>query len=66
MLSSTTNPKDLSGSRVCPRCHGFLIFDDMTDAGEAMGRNLGFGMRCINCGNVIDPLIFQRQCVQQC
>ena len=65
MLTSTRIPQDFSGSQVCPRCHGFLILDDMTDVGDAIGLSLCFGMRCINCGNVIDPLIVHHQCIRQ-
>ena len=61
MLTSTTIPQNYSGSEVCPRCHGFLILDDMIDVGDAVGLHLCFGMRCINCGNVVDPLIVHHQ-----
>ena len=65
MLTLPRVPQDFSGSQVCPRCQGFLILDDMHDVGDAVGLNLCFGMRCINCGNVIDPLIVRHRDIQK-
>ena len=41
----------------CPRCHGSLVLDDMSDVKTIVGRDLCFGLRCLNCGSVLDPLM---------
>ena len=41
----------------CPRCQGFMVEDFFIDLQESMGPHWVTGWRCMNCGNVIDPVI---------
>ena len=36
----------------CPKCHGFLILHAMDDQSIVVR-----AARCINCGNIVDPVI---------
>lgn len=42
----------------CPRCQGFLVREDLKDC---EGSEYRLGARCMNCGNVIDPVIAERK-----
>lgn len=41
----------------CQRCHGFMIRDSFIDLRDDTGRVQFDGWRCLNCGEVIDPLV---------
>ena len=41
----------------CPRCNGSLVLEDMSDIEVIVGKELCFGLRCLNCGSVLDPLM---------
>ena len=41
----------------CPRCQGFMVEDYFIDLRESMGPHWVTGWRCMNCGNVVDPMI---------
>ena len=41
----------------CQRCNGLMIHDSFLDLRDDTGR-LGFdGWKCINCGEVVDPVV---------
>lgn len=42
----------------CPRCQGLLVREDLNDCGGSEHR---LAVRCMNCGNVIDPVIAVRK-----
>lgn len=41
----------------CPRCKGCMIRDSFIDLRDDTGRVRFEGWRCLNCGEVIDPLV---------
>ena len=41
----------------CPRCQGFMVEDYFIDLQETMGPHWVTAMRCMNCGNVVEPQI---------
>lgn len=50
--------------RGCLRCGGFLVVDHSLDILDASGR-LGFeAMRCVQCGDVVDPVILRHRRVR--
>ena len=56
MRLSTANPRALLSDGICPQCCGVMVLDDSTDIDEEVGWDLGFGLRCLDCGAVCDPL----------
>lgn len=45
----------------CSRCHGFMVRDHFLDFDGTIGHMWAYGYRCMNCGNVHDPLIEQHR-----
>lgn len=45
------------GSMNCPRCHGLMVGDDLMDIRESYLPMWMRGLRCISCGNIVDPVI---------
>lgn len=45
----------------CPRCHGLLVFDTFYGLLNDRGPLRFSGLRCVCCGNVLDPLIARNQ-----
>lgn len=41
----------------CSRCQGLMIKDHFMDFDGTIGHTLACGYRCMNCGNVHDPVI---------
>lgn len=41
----------------CQRCTGYMIPDSFVDLRDDTGRILFEGWRCINCGEVVDPVV---------
>jgi len=41
----------------CRRCHGLMIRDSFVDLRDDTGRLNFNGWRCLNCGEVIDPVV---------
>ncbi len=41
----------------CTRCHGLMVAECDRDMGETSGYDWMRCWRCLNCGEVIDPLI---------
>ena len=41
----------------CPRCQGFMVEDYFMDLQDTMGPQWVTAMRCMNCGNVVEPQI---------
>ena len=41
----------------CPRCQGFMVEDYFIDLQETMGPHWVTALRCMNCGNVVEPQI---------
>lgn len=43
----------------CSRCQGLLVRDHFLDFDGTIGHMWAYGYRCMNCGNVHDPVIEQ-------
>ncbi|MBX3300848.1 MAG: hypothetical protein KF693_01395 [Nitrospira sp.] len=41
----------------CSRCQGLLVRDHFLDFDGTIGHMWASGYRCMNCGNVLDPVI---------
>lgn len=41
----------------CPRCHGLMVGDDLIDIRESYLPMWMRGLRCVSCGNIVDPVI---------
>ena len=41
----------------CGRCEGMLVCEPLTDIFDETGKIQCEGWRCINCGDITDPLI---------
>jgi uncharacterized Zn finger protein len=49
----------------CTRCSGFMVAEDMLDMRESYLPMWMRALRCIACGNIVDPLINKNKMVQQ-
>ncbi len=45
----------------CSRCQGLMIRDHFMDFDSTIGHMWANGYRCMNCGNVHDPVIEQHR-----
>lgn len=45
----------------CSRCHGLMVREHFLDFEGTYGHMWASGYRCMNCGNVHDPVIEQHQ-----
>lgn len=45
----------------CPRCNGFMIGEWFQDLRDDTGQFNFEGMRCLICGEVLDPIILQNR-----
>lgn len=45
----------------CSRCHGLMVREHFLDFEGTYGHMWAHGYRCMNCGNVHDPVIEQRR-----
>lgn len=45
----------------CARCHGLLVIDHFMEVADPMGLHWARCWRCVNCGDVVDPLIVRRR-----
>lgn len=41
----------------CQRCHGYMVGDHFMDLLNVTGEIVFNGWRCLNCGNIADPVI---------
>lgn len=49
----------------CTRCQGLMVADDLLDMQESYLPMWMRGLRCIACGNIVDPLINHNRLVRQ-
>lgn len=49
----------------CTRCQGLMVADDLLDMQESYLPMWMRGLRCIACGNIVDPLINSNRMVRQ-
>jgi phage FluMu protein Com len=48
----------------CPRCHGLMVVEKFTEMEDCSGIPWMRGWRCMNCGEVLDRVIYQRRMTQ--
>jgi hypothetical protein len=48
----------------CSRCHGLMVKEHFLDFDGTIGHMWASGHRCMNCGNVHDPVIEQHRLVR--
>jgi len=49
----------------CRRCHGLMVKDSFVDLRDATGYLKFQGWRCVNCGEVIDPVVLTHRIEEQ-
>lgn len=49
----------------CTRCQGLMVADDLLDMQESYLPMWMRGLRCIACGNIVDPLINRNRLMGQ-
>ncbi|MBH0181754.1 MAG: hypothetical protein HP490_08795 [Nitrospira sp.] len=49
----------------CSRCHGLMVPDNLIDMRESYLPMWMRGLRCVACGDVVDPLIAHNRMRQQ-
>ena len=49
----------------CTRCKGLMVVDDLVDLQESCLPMWMRGLRCVSCGNVVDPLIMRNRMIQR-
>ena len=45
----------------CPRCGGLMVLDQFQDLLDDAGQINFYGLRCLICGEVLDPLILRHR-----
>ncbi len=46
---------------ICPRCQGWMAKETCMDLKDEMGIFIISVLHCLNCGEVVDPLILQNR-----
>ena len=49
----------------CTRCQGLMVHDDLVDLQESCVPMWMRGLRCVSCGNIVDPLILRHRLMQK-
>jgi hypothetical protein len=49
----------------CTRCNGLMVAENLIDIRESFLPMWMRGLRCVACGNVVDPLIIRNRMNQQ-
>ena len=52
-------------SSCCERCGGLMIDERCMDIGESLGGYWFWGMRCIQCGDIVDEVILRNRHLPQ-
>ena len=48
-------------THTCTRCGGLLIGDGLFDQFDDTGHTRQWARRCVQCGDIVDPLILKRR-----
>ncbi|MDT7043753.1 hypothetical protein [Candidatus Nitronereus thalassa] len=59
--TSPLRSRDVSRGQPCPRCEGLLTHEYCFDLLDGTGENGFWGLRCFQCGEVIDPAILHNR-----
>ena len=57
----TTTGMLISSKDDCARCRGLLVADDSMDVHDDTGQVTFHAQRCVQCGEVVDPVILQNR-----
>ena len=49
----------------CPRCIGLMVGENFFDAQDDTGQLSFEGLRCLVCGEILDPLIIENRAILQ-
>ena len=49
----------------CTRCSGLMVVDHLLDMQESFVPMWMRGLRCVTCGNIVDPLIHHHRAEQR-
>ncbi|MGQ0555101.1 MAG: hypothetical protein ACT4PN_04060 [Nitrospiraceae bacterium] len=53
--------ENLAGSIRCPRCIGLMVLEESFDSIAGGGQAGSLVRRCVQCGEVVDPVILQNR-----
>ena len=53
--------KELVGTARCSRCGGLMVVDQCFDFLDDSGHMSFFAHRCVQCGELVDPVILQNR-----
>ena len=53
--------KELTGTARCSRCGGLMVVDQCFDFLDDSGHMSFFARRCVQCGELVDPVILQNR-----
>jgi len=65
MHEPATIIRDEEGAMKCTRCEGLMVVDNLIDIQESCVPMWMRGMRCVSCGNIVDPLILRHRMIQK-
>ena len=51
-------------SLLCPRCEGLFVQEFCMDIQDGTGENGFWALRCLQCGELLDPLILQHRTLE--
>jgi ribosomal protein S27AE len=51
----------IASSNMCGRCGGILVVENCLDVRDETGKMRFEAMRCVQCGDVLDPLIMKNR-----
>ena len=60
-LGNHTGSSAVQHGSTCPRCRGLMVQDFCLDALGNMGESEFAAKRCVQCGEVIDPVILRNR-----
>jgi hypothetical protein len=52
---------EASDAGLCPRCCGLMVKERFEDLPGDLGGRHFHGVRCVNCGEILDPLILEHR-----
>lgn len=59
--SHSVIPLSLDSALTCPRCQGLFVRVFCRDIYDGTGENGFWALRCLQCGELLDPLILQHR-----
>jgi transcription elongation factor Elf1 len=59
--SQPVSPTILDSAFTCPRCQGLFVRVFCMDMYDGTGENGFWALRCLQCGELLDPLILQHR-----